>query len=80
MDKSLSQNFSLICGELCNLLYVKDYKKADINSLIDELNTRPFKAEFFVRKHVSMLRLYFGTSPFQLVPQDMTYCLLLLNF
>lgn len=57
MDKSLSQHFSLICGELCNLLYVKDYKKADINSLIDELNTKPFKAEFFVRKHVSMLRL-----------------------
>ncbi|XP_049873203.1 HEAT repeat-containing protein 6 [Pectinophora gossypiella] len=51
MDKSLSQNFSIICGELCNLLYVKDYSKAQVNSLIDELNSKPYKAEFFVRKH-----------------------------
>lgn len=54
MDKSLSHNFSLICGELCNLLYVKEYNKAKINSLIDDLNAKPYKAEFFVRKHVSL--------------------------
>lgn len=63
MDKSLSHSFSLICGELCNLLYVKEYNKVQINSLIDELNAKPYKAEFFVRKHVSFrLCLLFDPS------------------
>ncbi|KAJ2949139.1 hypothetical protein O0L34_g6080 [Tuta absoluta] len=50
METNLSQQFSVICGELCNLLYVKDYNKSKINSLIDELNTKPYKTELFVRK------------------------------
>ncbi|CAG9786769.1 unnamed protein product [Diatraea saccharalis] len=51
MDSNLSQSFSFLCGELCNLLYVKDYNKSKINSLIDELNAKPYKGELFVSKH-----------------------------
>lgn len=45
-----AQNFSTICGELCNLLYLKDYNKEKVNTLVDELNAMPFKVELFVRK------------------------------
>ncbi|KOB75437.1 putative HEAT repeat containing 6 [Operophtera brumata] len=51
MDSNLSQQFSLLCGELCNLLYLKEYNKSQVNALIDELNSKPFKGELFVRKH-----------------------------
>ncbi|XP_026761719.2 HEAT repeat-containing protein 6 [Galleria mellonella] len=51
MDPNLPQKFSIICGDLCNLLYAKDYDKATVNSLIDELNSKPYKAQLFVRKH-----------------------------
>lgn len=54
MENNLSENYSRLCGELCNLLYLKNYNKEKINQLIDELNSKPFKAEIFVRKHVSM--------------------------
>ncbi|KAM3965313.1 HEAT repeat-containing protein 6 [Aphomia sociella] len=51
MDSNLPQNFSIICGDLCNLLYVKEYDKTRVNSLIDELNSKPYKSHLFVRKH-----------------------------
>ncbi|XP_026735223.1 HEAT repeat-containing protein 6 isoform X1 [Trichoplusia ni] len=51
MNNSHCQSFSLLCEELCNLLYLKEYNKDKVNSLIDELNARPFKAELFARKH-----------------------------
>ncbi|XP_059052046.1 HEAT repeat-containing protein 6 [Achroia grisella] len=51
MDSNLPQNFSIICGDLCNILYVKEYDKSTVNSLIDELNSKPYKAQLFVRKH-----------------------------
>ncbi|XP_028176593.1 HEAT repeat-containing protein 6 [Ostrinia furnacalis] len=50
MDTNLPQSFSLICGDLCNQLYVKEYNKSKVNSLIDELNAQPYKGELFVRK------------------------------
>ncbi|KAH9644896.1 hypothetical protein HF086_007984 [Spodoptera exigua] len=46
-----SLSFSLISGELCNLLYLKEYNKEIVNKLIDDLNAKPYKAEIFVRKH-----------------------------
>lgn len=55
MNNSHCQSFSLLCEELCNLLYLKEYNKDKVNSLIDELNARPFKAELFARKHVRFL-------------------------
>ncbi|XP_028039412.1 HEAT repeat-containing protein 6-like isoform X2 [Bombyx mandarina] len=51
MENNLSENYSRLCGELCNLLYLKNYNKEKINQLIDELNSKPFKAEIFVRKN-----------------------------
>lgn len=48
-------NFSLLCGDLCNVLYMKDYDKSRINSIIDELNTIPYNAELFVSKNVGIL-------------------------
>ncbi|XP_060803157.1 HEAT repeat-containing protein 6 [Amyelois transitella] len=53
MDINLAQDFSLICGELCNLLYLKEYNKSKVNSFLDELNSKPFKGCLFVRKHDS---------------------------
>lgn len=53
MESNLSQNFALISGELSNVLYNRDFNKALVNTLIDELNSKPFKAELFVRKQVS---------------------------
>ncbi|XP_053609751.1 HEAT repeat-containing protein 6 [Plodia interpunctella] len=50
MEANLPQNFSLICGELCNLLYTKEYNKSNVNSLLDELNSKPYKGYLFVRK------------------------------
>ncbi|XP_035439500.2 HEAT repeat-containing protein 6 [Spodoptera frugiperda] len=50
-DTHHSLSFSLISGELCNLLYLKEYNKEDVNKLIDDLNSKPYKAEIFVRKH-----------------------------
>ncbi|KAL4715902.1 hypothetical protein ACJJTC_013202 [Scirpophaga incertulas] len=50
MNMNLSNCFSQICGELCNELYVKEYNITKVNSLIDELNTKPFKSDLFVRK------------------------------
>nr|XP_026499699.1 HEAT repeat-containing protein 6 isoform X1 [Vanessa tameamea]XP_026499700.1 HEAT repeat-containing protein 6 isoform X1 [Vanessa tameamea]XP_026499701.1 HEAT repeat-containing protein 6 isoform X2 [Vanessa tameamea] len=47
---SLSQQFLILSGELCSHLYVKNYNKEKINSLIDELNAKPYKAELFVGK------------------------------
>ncbi|XP_023946380.1 HEAT repeat-containing protein 6 [Bicyclus anynana] len=47
---SISQQFAVLSGELCSHLYVKDYNKEAINSLIDELNAKPYKAELFVGK------------------------------
>ncbi|XP_045773429.1 HEAT repeat-containing protein 6 isoform X1 [Maniola jurtina] len=47
---SVSQQFALHSGELCSHLYVKDYNKETINSLINELNAKPYKAELFVGK------------------------------
>lgn len=55
MDTNLAHSFSTICGELCNELYIKEYNKGKLNSLIDELNAKPYKGELFVRKHVSFL-------------------------
>lgn len=57
MDSNLPQKFSLLCGELCNLLYLKEYNKSQVNSLIDELNSKPYKGGLFVRKHVSCLEV-----------------------
>ncbi|XP_050350439.1 HEAT repeat-containing protein 6 [Nymphalis io] len=48
---SLSQQFLMLSGELCSHLYVKDYNKEKINSLIDELNSKPYKTDLFVGKH-----------------------------
>ncbi|XP_041979377.1 HEAT repeat-containing protein 6 isoform X1 [Aricia agestis] len=45
---NLSQQFSMISTELCNNLYVKGYNKLAVNSLIDELNAKPYKSELFV--------------------------------
>ncbi|KAL0883107.1 hypothetical protein ABMA27_016568 [Loxostege sticticalis] len=47
MDTNLPQSFSLVCGELCNQLYIKEYNKAKVNSIIDELNAKPYKVELF---------------------------------
>ncbi|CAH0715508.1 unnamed protein product, partial [Brenthis ino] len=47
---SASQQFQILSGDLCSNLYIKDYNKEKINSLIDELNAQPYKAELFVRK------------------------------
>lgn len=55
MDTNLPQSFSLVCGELCNQLYIKEYNKAKVNSIIDELNAKPYKVELFVRKQVSFV-------------------------
>lgn len=55
MNNNHSQTFSVLCGELCNLLYIKEYDKEKVNSLIDELNAKPYKVELFVRKHVSFI-------------------------
>ncbi|KAL0838793.1 hypothetical protein ABMA28_016835 [Loxostege sticticalis] len=43
MDTNLPQSFSLVCGELCHQLYIKEYNKAKVNSIIDELNAKPYK-------------------------------------
>ncbi|CAB3261513.1 unnamed protein product [Arctia plantaginis] len=51
MNNNHTQSFSVLCGELCNLLYIKEYDKEKVNSLIDELNAKPYKVELFVRKH-----------------------------
>lgn len=51
---SLSQQFVTLSSELCSHLYVKNYNKETINSLIDELNAKPYKAELFVGKQVSL--------------------------
>lgn len=51
---SVSRQFAILTGELCSFLYVKDYNKDAINSLIDELNAKPFKSELFVGKQVSL--------------------------
>lgn len=59
MEATSSQNFSLICGELCNLLYLKEYNKAKVNSLIDELNAKPYKGQLFVHKRVSIIKTIF---------------------
>lgn len=53
MDANMT-SFSIISSELCNELYVKEYNKSKLNSLIDELNAKPYKGELFVRKHVSL--------------------------
>lgn len=53
MDTNLSHHVSMLCGELCNILYVKNFNKIKVNSLIDELNAQPYKADLFVRKNVS---------------------------
>lgn len=50
MGTNLPRNFSVITGELCNLLYKKVYDRERINLLIDELNAKPYKAELFVKK------------------------------
>ncbi|XP_075977882.1 HEAT repeat-containing protein 6 [Anticarsia gemmatalis] len=50
MNNNQSQNFSVLCGEICNLLYLKEYNKEKVNTLIDELNAKPYKVELFVRK------------------------------
>ncbi|XP_046965630.1 HEAT repeat-containing protein 6 isoform X1 [Vanessa cardui] len=47
---SLSHQFLTLSAELCSHLYVKNYNKEKINSLIDELNSKPYKAELFVGK------------------------------
>lgn len=55
MNSTNTQSFSLLGGELCNLLYLKEYSKEKVNALIDDLNSKPYKVELFVRKHVSVL-------------------------
>ena len=50
---SALQEFQILSGDLCAHLYTKDYNKEKINSLIDELNAQPYKAELFVRKQAS---------------------------
>lgn len=62
MDSSLVQHFSIISAELCNLLYSKEYEIAKVNSLIDELNSKPFKAVLFVRKEVSIFEVMFTSG------------------
>ncbi|CAH2246737.1 jg8801 [Pararge aegeria aegeria] len=47
---SASQQFAVLSVELSSHLQVKDYNKEAINSLIDELNAKPYKAELFVGK------------------------------
>ncbi|CAH0398322.1 unnamed protein product [Chilo suppressalis] len=51
MESNCSQSFSLLSGELCNLLYAKEHNQSKINMLIDELNAQPYKYGLFVRKH-----------------------------
>ncbi|KAJ8722117.1 hypothetical protein PYW08_004519 [Mythimna loreyi] len=51
MNNTHSQSFSVISGELCNLVYLKDFNKDKFNKLVDELNAKPYKVELFVRKH-----------------------------
>lgn len=50
MDIDLSQQFSLLSRDLCDLLYIRPYDKAQINTLVDELNSKPYKTQLFVRK------------------------------
>ena len=65
MNSTHSQSFSAISGELCNLVYLKEYNKDKFNKLVDELNSKPYKVELFVRKHVSFLGyLCHNTLPF----------------
>ncbi|XP_047029951.1 HEAT repeat-containing protein 6 [Helicoverpa zea] len=51
MNTTHTQSFSTICGELCNLLYLKEFSREKANKLIDELNAKPYKVDLFVRKH-----------------------------
>lgn len=51
---STPQRFALLSTDLCNNIYIKEYNKGTINSLIDELNAMPYKSELFVSKQVSM--------------------------
>lgn len=62
-DTHHSLSFSLISGEICNLLYLKEYNKEDVNKLIDDLNSKPYKAEIFVRKHVSFKVIFLFKYP-----------------
>lgn len=55
---SASQQFQILSGDLCSNLYIKDYNKEKINSLIDELNAQPYKAELFVRKQASASKTF----------------------
>ncbi|XP_073955828.1 HEAT repeat-containing protein 6 [Choristoneura fumiferana] len=57
MGTSSPRNFSIISSELCNLLYVKPYDREKINLLIDELNSKPYKSELFVRKQDAVIIL-----------------------
>ncbi|XP_048478453.1 HEAT repeat-containing protein 6 [Plutella xylostella] len=51
MDKSLAKEFFEISEEICNILHLKHYEKSKINSLIDDLNSKPYKTHLFVSKH-----------------------------
>ncbi|CAG9102480.1 unnamed protein product [Plutella xylostella] len=51
MDKSLAKEFFEISEEICNILHLKHYEKSKINSLIDNLNSKPYKTHLLVSKH-----------------------------
>ncbi|XP_045498148.1 HEAT repeat-containing protein 6 [Colias croceus] len=46
-----SKSFSLLSEELCSILYGKEKNSGKINSLIDELNALPYKAELFLKRN-----------------------------
>ncbi|GBP30966.1 HEAT repeat-containing protein 6 [Eumeta japonica] len=50
-------NFSVLSGELRNILFRKDYDNTKVNLLIDELNAKPYGTELFVHKHVIIYAL-----------------------
>lgn len=50
--------FSVLSGQLCNLLYLKNYDKEKVNSLLDELNAIPYNTEIFVYHNVSTNKKY----------------------